>query len=149
MIKSLPVLSRQAFLSSLFGSFTKFFLIFGKDQSLQETPGLGIDGMGYVLVLAIYRFSAGHGYEKALLTLDDLYVMDNKNIIDGNGYSRLQLTLPFYFPDSYVCDIHIFFCGFPGYTAGHPSPLKAKNRSIPSWHTIFFCALRKMLRLQI
>ena len=81
-------------------------LIFHQNQLLQCCPGIRIDRMGNVLVLAVCSLTARHSDKQTLVPLNYLDIMYHKDIIDRNRYNGFHLTVSGNLTDSNICNIH-------------------------------------------
>lgn len=99
MIQNAP---QRLLLQSLYSSSVPF-----QNDPLDLISGCGTDRMGNVPVFAIGSSAAWHGNEQALFPIDNLDVMDNEFVINGDGNDGAHLALGFHLSYSYVCDLHV------------------------------------------
>ncbi len=64
--------------------------------------------MGDISKFALWCFATGHSYKKAIVPIDDSYIMDDELVVERNGDYRLHTPFCVDFANAHICDYHIF-----------------------------------------
>ena len=65
--------------------------------------------MNNIEILAVWTFPAWHSDKKTIISIDNLYIMNDKFIIKDNGHKRFYPPFVCNLSYSDICDLHLAY----------------------------------------